>query len=176
GSSSYTSIITSSGPAEGSRHARIQANASITRRFSLQGYSSATLRFMAKGYSWESGDGVAVLISTDPDDDEACDTVASFTDGFDTNAYDEIVVDLNDWAGEPEVYVRFKGQMSASSDYFYVDDIQISASGSLTIPSGPDPSTPTPTPTSTHTPTPSPTATRTPTPIHTTRTPTPTRT
>jgi hypothetical protein len=124
GSTSYTTLTTSSSPQAGSRHLQVRANASLSRRFSLSGYGSATLTFWAKGYSWEFGDGGSVQISTNG---STWTTIASFTNGFDTNVYQQRQVSLNSWAGQGTVYLRILGQMSASTDYFYVDSITISA-------------------------------------------------
>jgi hypothetical protein len=126
--------ITGSGPQAGSRHAEIRSNGSLTRTFSLTGYASATLTFWAKANSWEcSGgfacyfgggtrDGASVQVSTNG---STWTTVATFTDGFDNNTYQQRQVNLNQWAGQGTVYLRILGQMNATEDYFYVDSITI---------------------------------------------------
>ncbi len=169
GSSSYTTLLTSSSPQSGSWHARLRANGTITRPFSLSGYSSATLTFWAKASSWENGDGAAVQVSTNGSN---WTNVLTFVNGFDNNSsYQQQQVNLNAYAGQGTVYLRFQGQMSSSADYFYIDSIDVSGTGVKlepdidafpTTPVAPTPtSTPvTPTATSTNTPIP-PTATNT---------------
>jgi hypothetical protein len=151
GSTSYTTITTSSGPQEGSRHVQVRYTASMTRQFSLTGYADATLTFWAKASSWESGDGAAVQVSSNGSN---WTTVASFSNGFDTNVYEQRQVNLDQWAGQGTMYVRIQGQMSSSADYFYVDAITIAGSGGG---GGGEPS-PTPSPSPTPTPTPTPTS------------------
>jgi subtilase family protein len=126
GSTSYTTIMTSSTPQAGSWHARVRSNAAMSRRFSLAGLADASLTFWAKASSWESGDGAAVQVSTNG---SSWTTVASFSNGFDTNVYQQRQVDLGAWAGAGMAYLRILGQMSASTDYFYVDSISISGDG-----------------------------------------------
>ena len=151
----YTSLATSPSAQSGLYQAVLRANGGITRVLSLAGRSTASLSFWAHAGSWEAGDGVSVQVSTN---NTNWTTVRSFTNGFDdASNYQQFQVNLNAWAGNSLVYLRFQGQMNSYGDYFYVDSINISGTGS----SSPTPTSTPVTPTST--PTLTPTATRTPT-------------
>ena len=153
GSTSYSTVTTSSGPQSGSRHVQLRANAGITRTLNLSGMTNPTLTFWSKGSSWESSDRASVQVSTNG---SSWTTLATYSNTSGYTTYQQRQFSLSQWAGQSTLYMRFLGQMSASSDYFYLDSITIAGGSGVA-------SEPTPT----HTPTPgnSPTATRTPTPV-----------
>ena len=174
GSSSYTTVV-SGGAQAGVYQAQIRDEAGLTRSFDLSGYSSATLSYWARSTSFEAGDTAAVQVSGNG---SSWATLRTHTDSQDDGPYQQYTFDLGGYAGGSSVSIRFLGQMSTSSDYFYVDSISISGeTGGGTS----NTATPTPTATNTNTPTATATPTNTGTPTLTptsmnTNTPTPTAT
>ena len=135
----YTSLTRLPSPQSGSYQALLRGNGSITRAFSLNGFDTASLSFWAQASSWEADDGAVVQVSIN---NSTWTAVQTFADGFDDSAgYQHFVVDLDPWAGDSVVYLRFKGEMNSYFDYFYVDSINVSDTDANASP------TPTPTPT-----------------------------
>lgn len=162
-SHSGDSSVTTSGTAHGgSYHLRLRSNTGVaSRTVNMTGRTGARLQFWWKAYSFEAGETATVEVY-----DGVWRTVLTVSDGQDTNIYQYADIDLSSYQMISNFQVRVRANMSNTSDYFYIDDMQIVAGG--TVPT----MTPTTTPSSTPTASPTsilPTATLMPT-----NTPTPT--
>ena len=108
---SYTSIITSSSPPEGSRQLLMRSWTSMATRTVVVPSGGATLKFCSKVYSFESNDSARLLVNGN--------TVLTFTSASATNC--------NWQASLPAglVTITFEADMSASSDYWYIDGLVV---------------------------------------------------
>jgi minor extracellular protease Epr len=163
-SGSTPSIITTAGPQAGSRHLRLRSNGTVTRTLSLASHTDPVLRFWAKAQSWEGNDGARVQVSSNG---STWTTLKTFTTSDANNVYKQYEVSLAAFKGAGAVYLRFQGTMGDTSDFFYVDSIEIVQSDSAVLSEPPESSTSTPVPSATNTPVPQTPATNTPVPTAT---------
>ncbi len=165
-----------SGPESGVYHAQLRRRDSITRVANTSGLQTVNLSFGVKASSWESGDGAQIQVSTDG---QTWSTLLSMGNGDDDNQYHDYSFDVSGYAAGGALWMRFVSTSSATSDYLYVDNVRIEASGGTASqsPTATPSFTPTASATATFTPVPSATVTQTSTPTQTaTATPTATST
>ena len=121
-----SSSVTSSGtPYGGSYHLMLQSTDGYAARATdLSGQSVAHLQFWAKVDSFEGGDYASCLVSSDGSD---WSTVYTWDNNNDDNTYHYYDIDLSGYEMTDEFWIAFNAGMSREDDYFYVDDISISA-------------------------------------------------
>ena len=122
----------SSSPRDTSCHIRIAPTGWMCRSIDLTAYEGGTLRFYAKDSdNWDSGDYLRVQVS---DDANACTTLTGFDtllsidsgDIDDTYSNNDFSLDLEDNVGQV-VHIRFLGDTESSTEYAFVDSIEIEA-------------------------------------------------
>ncbi|MEZ5963174.1 MAG: S8 family serine peptidase [Planctomycetota bacterium] len=112
--------IRTDGPNSGSRHARLRrATGLLQRQVDLTGVTAATLNFALRLRSFENGDTFLVRVTS------GSTTLWSrtFVNGEDDNSYHDYTASLGSGLGV--VTVEFDANMSATSDYAYVDDVEV---------------------------------------------------
>lgn len=111
------------GPHSGSGHVRLRRGTGyIERGVDLSGASSVHLTFWAKVSSFESGDRAEVWVSPDGVNYTLVRTLTS-ADG--NNVYRFFDIDLSGFAMTSNFRIAFDADMNATSDNFYVDDIDV---------------------------------------------------
>lgn len=122
-----TSITTSQNPYEGTRHLQMRgSNAYVERSVDLTGMADVHLQFYAKVRSFESGDTMNCLVSSNYADW----TVVQTWDSSDSdNTYHLIDIDLSYFEMSSEFWIAFDSGASGSDDYFYVDYLSIDGIG-----------------------------------------------
>lgn len=119
-SASGDASIRTDGPHSGTRHVRLRRNTGLLQRqVDLSGVTGAKLIFWLRLRSFESSDTCLVRVTS------GSTTLASrtFVDGEDDNVYHRYEFDLSGASGV--VTVEFDANMSATSDYAYVDDVEV---------------------------------------------------
>ncbi|MEE8372675.1 MAG: hypothetical protein V3R87_02940 [Dehalococcoidia bacterium] len=184
-----SSIINTESPYEGSYHLQLTGSTgNATRSADLSGQSGMRLQFWAKADSFENTEAAYCQVSSNGTDWTTVQTWArADADGI-YRFYD---IDLSPYTMTSQFWIAFDADMGKAQDQFYVDYLQIAASGigigyeivstaggervradilivggNVTIDSWivqKQSATPTPTPAPTPTPTPAPTPTPTPT-------------
>ena len=110
-------------PHSGNGHVRMRRNTGyMSRVVNLAGASSVHLTFWAKVSSFEGSDTASVLVSSDGVN---YTTVKVFTSSVSDNNYHAYDIDLSGFTMTSNFRIAFDANMSASNDYFYVDDIDI---------------------------------------------------
>jgi hypothetical protein len=127
-----TSITTSQNPYEGTRHLQMRgSNAYVERSVDLTGMSNVHLQFYAKVRSFEFGDTMNCLVSSDYADWTVVKTWDS-SDSDDT--YHPVDIDLSSFEMSSEFWIAFDSGVNRNNDYFYVDYLSIGGTGgSVTI-------------------------------------------
>lgn len=118
------SILTSSGPHSGARHALLRSGTGdLKRNAEVAGSTAVKLGYWAKVSSFESSDRAHVRVSADGVN---WITLRSFTSGQSDNQYhyyeDAVPTQL---LPATQLLVHFDAAMSASNDYWYLDDIRV---------------------------------------------------
>jgi hypothetical protein len=117
------SIVTTDSPYEGSYHFMLQSNTGYAKRsVDLSGHPSARLQFWAKANSFEGSEAAYCKISSDGSD---WTTVKTWADGDDDNAYHFWDIDLSSYTLSSQFWIAFEANMQQTSDYLYVDDIEV---------------------------------------------------
>ena len=120
--SSTASIVSTGSPNSGTYHLLLTGNgASATRAADLTGVVNARLVFDWKANDFEAGESAVVEIF----DGTAWITVFTINDGSDDNTYHHTEISLAKYKLTSNFQVRFRSLMSASDDFFYIDDLQI---------------------------------------------------
>ncbi|MBK8979545.1 MAG: S8 family serine peptidase [Planctomycetes bacterium] len=112
--------IRTDGPHSGTRHARLRSSTGLLRRqVDLTGVTQARVVFWLRLRSFESGDTFLARVTS------GSTTLASriFVNGEDDNAYYRYEFDLSGASGV--VTVEFDANMNSTSDYAYVDDVEV---------------------------------------------------
>lgn len=116
-------IRSDTSPQSGSYHARLRrSSGDLQRIVDVTGLTDVRLQFASKQISFERADRADVKVSGDGTN---WTTIQSFVNGDDDgvyHTYDLAVSDLGD-----TLYVRFDAGMSGSADYWFIDDVQITA-------------------------------------------------
>ena len=122
-----TSITTSQNPYEGTRHVQMRgSNAYIERSVDLTGKTDVWLHFFAKVRSFEGGDTMSCLVSSD----HADWTLVKTWDRNDSdNTYYPVDIDLSSFEMSSEFWIAFDSGASGNGDYFYVDYLSIGGTG-----------------------------------------------
>jgi len=116
------SIVTTGTPYEGSYHLQLASSTGYVKRsVDLRG-PSANLRFWAKATGWDPGEGAQCLISPNGTD---WTVVYTWVNGDDDNTYHFYDIDLSSYTLSSEFWIAFDSNASATSEYFWVDDLQI---------------------------------------------------
>ncbi len=121
-----TSQVTSrDNPYEGNYHLRMRRGDSyVDRAADLSGQSALRLQFWAEVRSFESSDYMECLVSSDG---ETWTTVQTWTSADSDNTYHFYDIDLSPYTMSSEYWVAFQSGMNNRNDYFYVDDLKITA-------------------------------------------------
>jgi hypothetical protein len=138
-SHSGDSSVTTSGTAHGgSYHLRVRSSTGVaSRTVNMTGRTGARLRLWWKANSFESGETAVVEVN-----DGAWRTVLTVSDGQDNNVYQYADIDLSGYQMVSNFQVRVRAALSNTSDYFYVDDLQVVAGGGTAPTSVPPTSVP----------------------------------
>jgi subtilisin family serine protease len=120
-------IVTSlEGPSAGTHHARLRSGTGyIERTVNLSGASSARLQFLAKVNSFDKPDRASVRVGAVG---QSLTQVMSFTRTQSDNLYHSYQVDLTPFISAGTLRIAFDAEMADASDFFYVDDVRITAS------------------------------------------------
>jgi hypothetical protein len=92
-----------------------------SRAINMTGATDARLNFNWKANSFEAGETAVVEIY----DGTNWINVMTISDGQDDNAYHAASFDLAGYNLGSSFQVRFRSLMSATDDFFYVDDLRI---------------------------------------------------
>ena len=117
------SIVSTSTPKTGTYHLQLTGNNGVaSRAVSLSGVTSATLSFDWKANSFEAGETAVVEIYNGT----SWVNVMTISDGQDDNAYHHADINLSSYTLTSGFQVRFRSLMSATDDFFYIDNLLIS--------------------------------------------------
>lgn len=115
------------GPYEGLYHMEIRNwDGYASRAADLSGQSGLRLQFRARVRTFEPGDEVYCLISSDG---SQWTTVKTWTSADSDNTYHFYDIDLSPYTMSSEFWIAFSSGMNAKNDYFYVDDLTILGGG-----------------------------------------------
>lgn len=115
-------ITTRDGPHSPRWHLRMRRSTGYAQRLvNLSGVSNAKLVFWAKLRSFENSDRAFVQVSTDGG--ATFTTLRTFVNGEDDNVYKRYELPLASTSAN--TVLRFQAGMSATSDYYYVDDVEV---------------------------------------------------
>jgi hypothetical protein len=117
-------IVTNAGtPYQGSYHLRLRVNTGyVARAVDLSSAVSAHLRFWAKVNSFEGIENATALISSNGTD---WTVVRTWTIADNDNTYHFYDIDLSSYALTSQFWIAFRANMGQTSDYFYVDNLEI---------------------------------------------------
>ena len=105
----------------GTHSIRMMDKGRIERSVDMRGVIGASLSFAWRAASWESSDKVYVKVF----DGSGWNTVKTFVNGDDDYFYHMADIDLSAFTGVDNFKIAFEGDMSSTSDWFYVDYIEI---------------------------------------------------
>lgn len=139
-----TAITNSGSPHGGTYHLRLQGLSSPSssrgyaqRNVNLSSYATPHLQFWAKAPTFSSSDNAQLLVKVGTG---SFTTVATWTHNgsgnyTDDNTYHFFDLDLSQFGGggQSSVWIAFKSNMSQTSEYFYVDDINIVQGASFNV-------------------------------------------
>jgi len=118
-----TSITTIGTPHSFPSHLRLRRGTGYAARFvNLSPYNNPRLEFWAKVDSFESGDYLDVLVSSDG---ITWNVIKTFTSADSDNIYNLYEFDLNAFSLSNNFGIAFDAGMNSINDRFYVDDINI---------------------------------------------------
>ncbi len=118
-----SSIVTTDNPYEGSYHLRLRrGNGITTRALNLSGQTNVRLQFWAKAYNFGSGQTATMSVSPD---NVTWTEVRVWRQGEDDNVYRFEDIDLSSFSMTSQFWIRFASHMSGTSNYFWVDAIQV---------------------------------------------------
>jgi Flp pilus assembly pilin Flp len=121
--SGEAAIIDTATPYQGLYHLRLRSNTGYVERVvDLSSAISARLRFRAKANSFDAGEEAYCLIS---DNDVDWTTVHTWVNGDDDNEYHFFDIDLSGYNLTNEFWIAFSANMGQTTDYFYVDNLEI---------------------------------------------------
>lgn len=122
-SSGDAAVIDTAAPYQGLYHLRLRTNTGYVKRaVDLSSAVSAHLRFWYKANAFEAGDTASCLVSNNNID---WITVKTWVNGDDDNAYHFWDVDLSAYHLSREFCIAFDANMDQTTDYFYVDNLDI---------------------------------------------------
>jgi hypothetical protein len=120
--SGESSVTTAGSPFEGNYHLRMRgSSALVSRPVDLSNQVGVHLRFWAKVESFEWGDTALCQISTDGEEWITLQTFDIWT-GTEYQLFD---IDISSYEMTDTFWIRFDAEMSSSSDYFYVDKLDL---------------------------------------------------
>jgi hypothetical protein len=117
-------IITDNGnPYEGDYHLRLRNNTGVAKRsVDLSELFMANLQFWAKVNAFEGNDAATCRISSN---NITWTTVYTWTRAQDDNTYHFYTIDLSSYNLTSRFWISFNANMNQTSDYFYVDYINV---------------------------------------------------
>ena len=116
-------ITTSGSPYQGSYHLRLRDSTGIAKRsVDLSDVFLATIQFWAKVNAFEGNDRATCQVSSDG---ETWTTVYTWTRALDDNTYHLYTIDLSAFELTGQFWISFHANMNQTSDYFYVDNINV---------------------------------------------------
>jgi hypothetical protein len=116
--------VTSEGqPYEGAYHLRLSNSFGIAKRsVNLAGVFMATLQFWAKVNDFEGADAAICQVSSD---NLTWSKVYTWTAALSDNTYHLYTIDLSPYNLTSQFWISFNANMDETTDYFYVDDINV---------------------------------------------------
>ena len=120
---SSNASVSTTGAVYGSYNLRCVYNGYADRKINLSGYTNVTMEFDVKGYAFETSDEGRIYFWNG----SSWARVYTMYDGQDNNTYSHKTVNLTNITGSTH-YIRVESACSSTSDYFYVDNIEIKAS------------------------------------------------
>jgi hypothetical protein len=121
--SGESAIVNSGTMYEGAYHLRLRSSTGIAQRsVNLAHQINIHLRGWAKVNSFEGTENATCRISSDG---ITWTTVRTWTDANDDNAYHQFDIDLSAYKMTSQFWISFNANMGATSDYFYVDKLEI---------------------------------------------------
>ncbi len=116
-------VVSSGWPQQGSYHLMLHGNSDYaSRSVDLSNIYGVRLYFWAKAKSFQSGEEVHCLVSSNGSD---WDTVKTWANGDDDNVYRFYDIDLSPYELTGEFHIAFQSYMSGPNSYFYVDSISL---------------------------------------------------
>jgi hypothetical protein len=122
-SSGDAAVIDTTAPYQGNYHLRLRTNTGyVNRAVDLSSAVSAHLRFWAKVNSFEGSENATALISPDGTD---WTVVRTWTIADSDNTYHFYDINLSSYSLTSQFWIAFKANMGQTTDYFYVDYLDI---------------------------------------------------
>ncbi|MFH1802322.1 MAG: endo alpha-1,4 polygalactosaminidase [archaeon] len=116
-----SAIVSDDSPYAGNYHMRMRKrNSYVDRPADLSQYEQVTLRFYAKVNSFESSDFANLMVSSDGIN---WHILRTFTPDDSDNQYHLYEFDLTPYGLTNNVWFSVDGEMSATNDYLYFDDV-----------------------------------------------------
>jgi hypothetical protein len=118
------SAVTNSGtPYEGGYHLRLRSNSGVVKRsINLSHNINIYLNFWAKVDDFESGETATCRISSDGVN---WTTVYTWTSTDSDGAYHHRLISLAPYEMTSQFWISFNSNMSSTSDYFYIDKLEV---------------------------------------------------
>lgn len=118
-----SSIVSTGAPYEGTYHMQLRAATGyVNRSLNLSGVTNARLQFRAKAASFVSGNTATASVSSDGSN---WTTVQTWTQADADGLYRFYDIDLSSYSMTSQFWIEFAAHMTNTSNYFYVDDINI---------------------------------------------------
>ncbi len=134
--SGAASVVPAKDPHSGAKHFWLRSAAVALRTVDLAPWTDVELAFWAKAESFESADIVTLEVSADG---SSWLVLEIWDDGDDDKQYHLYDFDLSTMPMSDNFFLRFKSQMNEPSDYFFVDQVQLSGEPALVGPPAPEP-------------------------------------
>jgi hypothetical protein len=99
-----------------------QFDSYVNRSADLSGQSDLRLQFWARARSFEKGDEMQCLVSSDGSD---WATAKTWTNEDSDNTYHFVDIDLSPYAMSSQFWIAFDSGLGDKNDFFYVDDLRI---------------------------------------------------
>jgi hypothetical protein len=131
-------ITGSGGPHSGSYHLRLRSSTGVAKRsVDLSDAFMATIQFWAKVNDFEGSERATCRVSSD---NITWTTVYTWTRANDDNTYHFYSIDISSFDLTSRFWISFNANMSHTSDYFYIDDLNASKVDSygITVKAGGD--------------------------------------
>ncbi|MCH8816630.1 MAG: PKD domain-containing protein [Chloroflexi bacterium] len=128
-SSGDISILGGDGPHSGAFHVQLRAfNGYIQRTADITGQTDVHLKFWSRvrSFEWFSSDRAYVWASPDG---ISWAVVATFTWIDSDDVYRAYDIDVSAYAGSGSIFIAFDPDMSSSTDYWFIDDVELVGNG-----------------------------------------------
>jgi len=114
-------------PYEGTYHLKLRKNGNASRTVDMTGKTNARASFYWKAFHWEAGDRAAVMIY-----DGAWHNILAKSDGDDDNLWHFADIDLSIYNMISDFQIKVIQYCRQTGDYFYIDNLEITADGDPT--------------------------------------------